>query len=266
MSRLPGPLEPVPGVALHRQLFLALRDTIVQGDYAAGEALPSESALCGHFGVSRITVRRALAELEQEGLIERRAGRGSFVRIGVARSFPPATLGYVASLRQALDSTPPRTLRVERAPAPPDVRAHLRAGGDPRLVHAVRLLQQGSVAVALTETWLAPALGEQITLAEMRRSLIHELLLARGVRLGRVVQQFTAQTASAAQARLLGTTTGAALLVASRLVHDRAGVPLHYQRAHVAGERSRVVMDIPAASVDTLASGQLLHDMAAQAG
>ena len=67
------------GVPLHRQLYLVLHDEIGRGALAAGEALPTEQSLCDQFGVSRITVRRALADLAEAGLIERRHGVGSFV-------------------------------------------------------------------------------------------------------------------------------------------------------------------------------------------
>jgi len=67
------------GVPLHRQLFLVLHDEIARGALAPGDALPTEQTLGNQFGVSRITVRRALADLAGAGLIERRHGVGSFV-------------------------------------------------------------------------------------------------------------------------------------------------------------------------------------------
>src|SRR6202000_2535352 len=75
-----GPVSTAAGVPLHRQLFLVLHDEIDRGVIAPGEALPTEQALCDQFGVSRITVRRALADLAERGYIERRQGVGSFVR------------------------------------------------------------------------------------------------------------------------------------------------------------------------------------------
>lgn len=56
-----------------------LRSRIVSGDYARGQRLPSESVLVKKFGVSRPTAARAMRELTMEGLVERRAGSGSYV-------------------------------------------------------------------------------------------------------------------------------------------------------------------------------------------
>ena len=64
----------------HRRLSAALREEITSGRHAAGSRLPSEPQLVERFGVSRPTVARALLDLQTEGLIERRAGSGTYVR------------------------------------------------------------------------------------------------------------------------------------------------------------------------------------------
>jgi DNA-binding LacI/PurR family transcriptional regulator len=72
-----SPSSPVPK---HRQVYNALRAEIAAGVFTLGQRLPSEAHLVKTFGASRITVGRALRDLQQEGLIERRAGSGTFVR------------------------------------------------------------------------------------------------------------------------------------------------------------------------------------------
>lgn len=80
MPRLPD-LEidrnwPIP---FYFQLAELLEQEITEGRLAPGERLPSEAELCSHFGLSRTTVRQALGRLEQEGLVRREKGRGSYV-------------------------------------------------------------------------------------------------------------------------------------------------------------------------------------------
>ncbi|GAB3844557.1 GntR family transcriptional regulator [Dactylosporangium cerinum] len=67
-------------IPLYLALADALRDRIQRGDYPAGQALPIESAICHEHGVSRMTVRRALAVLREEGLVTTRRGAPSTVR------------------------------------------------------------------------------------------------------------------------------------------------------------------------------------------
>ena len=64
----------------HRELSSQLRSEIAAGRYSAGNRIPSESQLVKQFGVSRPTVARALLDLQNEGLVERRAGSGTYVR------------------------------------------------------------------------------------------------------------------------------------------------------------------------------------------
>jgi len=68
--------SPVP---LYHRLFVLMRERIVNGMYRAGDVLPSEVELMQTFGVSRITVKRALNDLAAEGLVDRSRGRGTTV-------------------------------------------------------------------------------------------------------------------------------------------------------------------------------------------
>lgn len=66
--------------SLYQQLADSLRDKIYEGKYAFGDKLPSERSLAEKFGISHLTVRKALAILEEEGMLLRVQGKGTFVR------------------------------------------------------------------------------------------------------------------------------------------------------------------------------------------
>ena len=72
--------SPMPA---YYQTKMRILDMIKQDDYEVGDKLPMDSDFCEMYGVSRITVRRALTELEQEGYIERIQGKGSYLRFKV---------------------------------------------------------------------------------------------------------------------------------------------------------------------------------------
>jgi len=72
----------------HRQVYNALRAEITAGSFESGQRLPSEADLVKTFGASRITVGRALRDLQQDGLVERRAGSGTYVRRAHDRALP----------------------------------------------------------------------------------------------------------------------------------------------------------------------------------
>jgi DNA-binding transcriptional regulator YhcF (GntR family) len=68
-----------------RRVYTMLRDSLLSGDFAPGARLPSHTELAAEFGVATLTVRHVLAHLEQEGLVSREHGRGTFAR---ARATP----------------------------------------------------------------------------------------------------------------------------------------------------------------------------------
>jgi GntR family transcriptional regulator len=88
----------------YSQLSNSLRTSIAQGEFPPGSQLPSESALAREFGVSAMTARQAVSVLEEEGLVRRVQGKGTFVRkIGVSTSsFELNALGQVLSDKQNL--------------------------------------------------------------------------------------------------------------------------------------------------------------------
>ncbi len=70
----------LPDGAKARRVYLSLRDQIADGRLCDGDTLPGEQRLAESYGVSRVTVRRALSALGAAGLIEKRAGSGTTVR------------------------------------------------------------------------------------------------------------------------------------------------------------------------------------------
>src|SRR2546423_11542306 len=68
----------------HRQVYSSLSRDIHSGRWKLGERLPSEAQLVARFGVSRITIGRAVRDLQAAGLVERRGGSGTFVERGHA--------------------------------------------------------------------------------------------------------------------------------------------------------------------------------------
>lgn len=248
------------GVALHRQLYLVLRDRVVRGIWGPGSALPTEEQLCRQFGVSRITVRRALADLKAQGLVERRHGLGTFVLGDVSPPAPQATLSFVETLRKHAAETQVKVIQVERAEAPPDVARLLDLEPGEKALHAVRIRMIDAVPVLLTDAWIPARLGRNITAAALRKNALYELLVAQGVRFGRVVQEITAEATDPARAALLGTEVGSPLLKVVRLIHDRHDRPVQHLVAVTPPERGRVLMEVPGDQINTLSAGYIAHN------
>lgn len=253
-------LAPTKGIALHRQLFLVLRDQIMGGQFAPGALLPKEEALCERFGVSRITVRRALADLAAAQLVERKHGRGTFVGndLPLARKVP--SLSLIDGLRKVAAETEVTVLEVALQEPPAEVATLLQLEPGENAIHALRLRSVASQPLMLTDAWVPARFKDQISVKKLQTHALYEILMAGGIEFGRVVQEFTAIAADPARAHLLKTEVSTPLLRISRLMHDVDEQPVQYLAAYLSPEHSRVLMEIQAGEVNTLSSGQIVHD------
>jgi GntR family transcriptional regulator len=254
------PLLRADGTSLHKQLFIVLRDEISRGARPAGKPLPTEEALCEQFGVSRVTVRRALADLEAQGFVQRRHGRGTYVRDDIPAAQPAMNLSLMESLKQTARETQVEVLAVRTEQPPAQLRALLQLGPDEAAVHALRLRKSGSTPLMLTDAWVPERLGRKVTEAALRKKPLYRILLDQGVEFGRVIQEISAEAADPYRAALLQTAVSAPLLRMTRLMHDLQSQPVQHLTAYVSPERSRILMDISSDKIDTLSAGHVAHD------
>jgi GntR family transcriptional regulator len=248
------------GVPLHRQLFLVLHDEIDRGVMAPGDALPTEQTLCDQFGVSRITVRRALADLAEQGYIERKQGVGSFVREHGPAEPEAAGRSYMDGLRQAQFETDVDVVELGLLRPPRTIAAALGTSGE--LLHVVRVRRQRRTGEPLivTEAWLPEALSDTLTESALLRAPLYELLSGAGISVDRIQHEVTAEIAGPRNARLLDTAIGAALLRLNRLAFVD-GVPHHQLAVLLSPSRSRVVMTQSAAELETGEGLAITHDV-----
>ena len=248
------------GVPLHRQLFLVLHDEIARGALAAGDALPTEQSMCEQFGVSRITVRRALADLAEAGLIERRHGVGSFV---TDRSTPRGhdeTGSYMDELRQVEFETEVEVLEFGMRAVPAVVAKRL--GDQQHALHVMRLRRDRMTGEPLmvTEVWLPESLEEILTPPAMAGASIYQLLYTAGVGLTSLEHELTAEIAGPRTAAQLGVSIGAALIRINSVAHTADG-PHHFLSVTLSPNRSRVILAQTAAEFESGVGMAIAHDV-----
>lgn len=260
MSNLNSPLIRAAGTSLHRQLYVVLRDRILQNFWPAGTPLPTEEALCAQFQVSRITVRRALADLANHGLVERRHGLGTFALPHAVPSRPEATLSLLDELHNAAAGSKVQVIEVRKDPAPSNVARLLQINPGEQAHHSLRLRQIGDTPVMLADAWIPDPLGKRITMTALKKHALYEAIMMQGVRFGRMVQEISCEAADPRRAQLLGTEVGMPLIKLIRLMHDAESRPILYLIATMSPERSRILMDIPGENINSLSAGQIAHD------
>lgn len=145
-----------PALALYEQIKEFISRKIQDGSWPAGHRLPSEHELVAQFGISRMTVNRALRELAGQGRVVRVAGVGSFV----AESKPQSTLLKIVSIEHEIRSRGHdyrfELLAVERASAAPDVAAWLDLRAGASVFHSVCLHFENGTPVQLEDRYVNP--------------------------------------------------------------------------------------------------------------
>jgi GntR family transcriptional regulator len=212
----------------------ALREQIVAG---AGGALESEAELGREHGVSRVTVRRALELLRDEGLVTARQGIGWFVAVDPVRQ----SLGRVTTVEAALEAAGAvasrRVLEFSFETASSDIAKTLGLPVDGEVLRVARLNLADGEPFALVTVWVAAALGAALSRADVERSTFYDLLPLQGVEADRVMQTITAVAADRATADRLDVPVGSPLLACRRVTYDRNGdaviVAEHRYAAHL---------------------------------
>jgi GntR family transcriptional regulator len=248
------------GVPLHRQLFLVLHDEIVRGALDPGDSLPTEQSMCDQFGVSRITVRRALADLADAGFIERKHGVGSFVLDHPSVRQREVGGSYMDELRQVEFETEVevREFGVRSVPRP----VAERLGSPDRALHALRLRRERRTGepLMITEVWLPAELGDVMTEAAMVRTPLYRLLADAGITLDRMEHELTAEIAGPRNAHLMGTAIGAPLIRVNRVAFA-AGAPHHFMAIILSPNRSRVLLNRAGADLESDFGLAIAHDV-----
>ncbi|MBS1676490.1 MAG: GntR family transcriptional regulator [Actinobacteria bacterium] len=249
------------GVAapLHYQLREQLRRRIVAGEWKAGEAVPTETALTEEAGVSRSVVRQALGDLVREGLLERQQGVGTFVaQARITGGFAAQELGFHEDmLARGYDvSSRVRSVREEQAGAL--VAARLGLAETAAVVAIDRIRSVDGVPTVQVESWLPAAMFPGLVDLDLEDVSLYRILFERyGVRARSSRRVLTAALADEELATLLEVRVGAPLVeLESVSYREIDGLPFEAYRAHHRGDRTRFEIDTtPANDLREVAPG-----------
>jgi DNA-binding GntR family transcriptional regulator len=213
-------------VTAYQRIADSLRQRLLAGQWEAGQRLPAERQLCEQFGASQITVRRALQILEQENLVERRQGSGTFANSTARRKIPILNADFFGSIRRHAPRLERRLHEWSWAKVDESLTEPLRACiGDP-VLKAVRIDRLDGKPVSVDEVALVGRLADR--LSEDDLALLD--FLPRWQAVQKINLEYCAQTIEAIPAglplsRLLEIGRGDPLLKETSLVYVANGQP-----------------------------------------
>ena len=229
------PLEKKSQSPLYQQLMSRLKNDITAGVYAPGARVPSEQVLCDTYGVSRVTVRKAMQDLVEAGLLVRRQGKGTFVaKERIQRNLQQIT-GFSQACMQNGHSAGARLVSAELVEADHGDAEKLGVLPGSRVVEIIRLRLCDGEPVML-EINRFPA-AYDFLLQESAEVSLYERLMQHGLIPTSAVHDISLGHATPMAARQLGCQPGDALLLLDETVLDQHGEPLHLSRQWIRGDK-----------------------------
>ncbi len=230
LSANDGELDPNQVVPLYHQIYLILRDAILEGRYD-DVPLPGELTLAKRFSVSRVTMRRAIQDLVAEGLVARGRGKGTFVKprtpnsaIGQSQLLSASALRLQASG----DSSDLQLISSKRVMPTNEVAKILQIPSDAVVEELIRLRRFDRQPVAYLTSYVPEELSRKICRRRLRERPILTLLEEAGINVSKAKQSINAKLADAVVASALMVPVGAPLLSISRVAFDEKARPVQY--------------------------------------
>ncbi|MEY8830366.1 phosphonate metabolism transcriptional regulator PhnF [Sedimentitalea sp. XS_ASV28] len=234
-----------PRTPVWRAIANALRSDIAEGRYGPGDKLPTEATLAARFGVNRHTVRRALADLVEAGLVRTRRGSGAFVAATPA-SYPISQrVRFHENLLAAGRIPLKRVLQIEiRAATTTEAETlAIASGSEVCAYHGLSLADGVPIAVFESVFPMQRLAGIDAALAET--SSVTEALRRVGIPdYTRASTRLTAVLADATQALHLEIREGDPLLRTTSVNVDGGGTPVEYGRTWFCGDRVTLTVDL----------------------
>lgn len=229
-------------MARYERIAAAIRDRILTGDYAPGERLPGQQELASQWHTTLRTVRQALDQLQQDGLLRVEHGVGTFVA-DLDRAYDPFTVAsFTAALRERGLDVETRLLDVDTRALSPAAAGALRRPEDEELVCLTRLRRIGDRGIVYQRSYLAGRYRAQVRRYDGKAPLYTFLRDRLGVVAAAYREALTAETASGHVAETLGLVEGAPVLVSRRTTATLDGQPFLYDEAYLPTDRVQVVV------------------------
>lgn len=226
------------GIPRHQQISNHIREQIEAGDYKVDEKLPSENEFTEKFDVSRVTVRRALQTLENEQLIYRCQGLGSFVKDNRTHQTFGGLTDFMEDMEQAGMEASSKVLQLKPVTAPDRVAAILKIKEGSKAVRLDRLRLGDGKPIAFDITWLPMFYGQLIENFDLEQETIYGILEREyDIPVEKGCYRIEAENADSYLAKQLRMHEGAALLLLNRLSYTIGEKPIYYQQRYYRTDR-----------------------------
>ena len=219
---------------LYAQLMQKIKNSISNGELKTGSKIAAEQELCAQYGVSRITVRKAISELEKQGILEKKQGKGTFVTVPAIHRKLHAVNSFHDTCRMNGQHPSTRTIVSKTLIASRSDVEELGVAIGARVVETVRVHFADKIPVILEENHFSMAYSYLLE-SDLNGSL-YNLLSECGAEPAQATHVISIKKASRQVAGLLKIEEGTSLLYLHEVIYDKKGRPLHTSSQYIRGD------------------------------
>lgn len=220
-------------IKIHNQI----KRDIEAGIWKVGDRIPSERALSGQFGVSRMTLRQALQTLVDEGILERRIGAGTYVARQKVQEKMSGTTSFSEIMRSQGKFPSSQTISYRTLSPSLSEQERLQLSETDKVVRMERIRLADRVPISFEVTTIPAYLVKDFSHAEVTDSFYATMAQKGHYEIGHAKQTVTATLASENIADYLNIKRGDAILRLRQITYLKDGRPFEYVRTQYAGER-----------------------------
>ncbi|CAN5332348.1 GntR family transcriptional regulator [soil metagenome] len=213
---------------------------IADGSLPAGARLPAERELCAHLSISRVTLRKALGKLVDDGVLKASHGRGWYVAESRAKDWPNSLESFSETAERMGLTASSRILRSEVAAATLDEAEELAIAPGTPVFHLERVRMLDGVPIAIDDSRVVASIVDGLAEVDFRVASLYEQLAAAGLDLHRADSTIEAMSADAYLSENLSIEPGKPVLVMHQVVVTAAEHPVLASTIRYAGERYRL--------------------------
>ena len=247
--------SPIP---IYYQIAMDLRRRIVSGEWKVDMQLPPEAELAAQYQVSRMTLRQSLAHLENDDILTRQRGSGTFINKYPSRVVPTLDfpVSFTHQVRELGITSTARIVSAEVIRVPePEIAAHLGLLDDSEVACFKRVFFANDQPVAFSISMLPHQLCLGITSEKLVNDSLSATLVQKfGLIPNQVDQWLGATCAGPQEAEMLEVQPGSPLLCITTLVHQENGIPIEYATTSCVGDRLRLHIHAVSGGKDAPAS------------
>ncbi len=227
-------------VPLYHQIVQNITDLIEDDKLARGSMLPSEWELTNLYSVSRLTVRQALKDLEQNGLVTRRHGIGTFISTPPTTQLTPSKMSFSQKMRQIGKKPSHRILSLERIAASKEVANMLQLPEKAPVVELVRVRFADNEPIMIETAYLPAERFPDLTEENLLDGSLYQFLSEHySISISAVDQTLQPVLLKPRQATLLDVESGSPAILTKVIAYSRNDVPVEYSWSITGGEKCK---------------------------